>query len=154
MGPRTGSQGDGSKYSEVRIGLGSLYVSGKLPNYPSPKPTLTLTSHLGKLLNYPSPKPTLTLTSHLGKLLNYPSPKPTLTLTSYLGKLLNYPSPKPTLTLTRSPLWAPALTCHLVTGSYLGLTPALRICQVRALKERCRLPVAIFDIPDVNVLVA
>ena len=24
----------------------SLYVSGKLPTYPSPKPTLTLTSHL------------------------------------------------------------------------------------------------------------
>ena len=27
---------------------GSLYVSGKLPTYPSPKPTLTLTSHLGQ----------------------------------------------------------------------------------------------------------
>ena len=26
--------------------LGSLYSSGKLPTYPSPKPTLTLTSHL------------------------------------------------------------------------------------------------------------
>ena len=25
--------------------FGSLYVSGKLPTYPSPKPTLTLTSH-------------------------------------------------------------------------------------------------------------
>ena len=25
---------------------GSLYISGKLPTYPSPKPTLTLTSHL------------------------------------------------------------------------------------------------------------
>jgi len=25
-----------------------LYVSGKLPTYPSPKPTLTLTSHLGQ----------------------------------------------------------------------------------------------------------
>ena len=25
---------------------GLLYVSGKLPTYPSPKPTLTLTSHL------------------------------------------------------------------------------------------------------------
>ena len=24
------------------------YVSGKLPTYPSPKPTLTLTSHLGQ----------------------------------------------------------------------------------------------------------
>jgi len=28
--------------------LGSLYVSGKLPTYPSPKPTLTLTCHLGQ----------------------------------------------------------------------------------------------------------
>ena len=28
--------------------LGSLYVSGKLPTYPSPKPTLTLTSHFGQ----------------------------------------------------------------------------------------------------------
>ena len=28
--------------------LGSFYVSGKLPTYPSPKPTLTLTSHLGQ----------------------------------------------------------------------------------------------------------
>ena len=27
---------------------GSLYISGKLPTYPSPKPTLTITSHLGK----------------------------------------------------------------------------------------------------------
>ena len=27
---------------------GSLYVCGKLPTYPSPKPTLTLTSHLGQ----------------------------------------------------------------------------------------------------------
>ena len=27
---------------------GSSYVSGKLPTYPSPKPTLTLTSHLGQ----------------------------------------------------------------------------------------------------------
>ena len=27
---------------------GSIYVSGKLPIYPSPKPTLTLTSHLGQ----------------------------------------------------------------------------------------------------------
>ena len=26
--------------------IGSLYVSGKLPTYPSPKPKLTLTSHL------------------------------------------------------------------------------------------------------------
>ena len=28
--------------------LGSLYVSGKLPTYPSPKPPLTLTFHLGQ----------------------------------------------------------------------------------------------------------
>ena len=28
--------------------LGSLYISGKLPTCPSPKPTLTLTSHLGQ----------------------------------------------------------------------------------------------------------
>ena len=27
---------------------GSSYVSGKLPTYPSPNPTLTLTSHLGQ----------------------------------------------------------------------------------------------------------
>ena len=27
---------------------GSLYVFGKLPIYPSPKPILTLTSHLGQ----------------------------------------------------------------------------------------------------------
>ena len=26
----------------------SLYVSGKLPTYPSPKPKVTLTSHLGQ----------------------------------------------------------------------------------------------------------
>ena len=30
--------------------LGSFYVSGKLPTYPSPKPKLTLTSHLGQML--------------------------------------------------------------------------------------------------------
>ena len=28
--------------------LGSLYVSGEQPSYPSPKPALTLTSHLGQ----------------------------------------------------------------------------------------------------------
>ena len=28
--------------------LGSLWVSGKLPSYPSPKPTLTLSFHLGQ----------------------------------------------------------------------------------------------------------
>ena len=27
---------------------GSLYLSGKLPTHPSPKPALTLTSHLGQ----------------------------------------------------------------------------------------------------------
>ena len=27
---------------------GSLYISGKLPTYPSPKQTLTLTSHVGQ----------------------------------------------------------------------------------------------------------
>ena len=35
------------------------------------------------------------------------------------------------------------------------LTPAVRICLVRALKEReYQLPIAIFDVRDVNVLVA
>ena len=28
--------------------IGSIKVSGKLPTYPSPKSTLTLTSHLGQ----------------------------------------------------------------------------------------------------------
>ena len=28
--------------------IGSLYVFGKLPTYPSPESTLTLTSHLGQ----------------------------------------------------------------------------------------------------------
>ena len=32
----------------VKRGLGSFYVSGKLPTYPSPKPTLILSSHLGQ----------------------------------------------------------------------------------------------------------
>ena len=37
----------------------------------------------------------------------------------------------------------------------LCLTPAERICRVKALKERkYQLPVAIFDVRDVNVLVA
>ena len=35
-------------WKPVRTKLGSLHVSGKLPTYPSPKPTLTLTSHLGQ----------------------------------------------------------------------------------------------------------
>ena len=37
------------KRMEIRLeNFRSLYVSGKLPTYPSPKPTLTLTSHLGQ----------------------------------------------------------------------------------------------------------
>ena len=32
--------------------LGSLYISGKLPTYPSPKPTLTITSHLGQNVGF------------------------------------------------------------------------------------------------------
>ena len=32
----------------LRSLFGSLFVSGKLPTYPSPKPTSTLTSHLGQ----------------------------------------------------------------------------------------------------------
>ena len=36
-------------YNEER-NFGSLYVSWKLPTYPSPKPTLMLTSHLGNML--------------------------------------------------------------------------------------------------------
>ena len=36
---------EGSRY------FGSLYVSGKLPTYPSPKPTLKLTSHLGQIID-------------------------------------------------------------------------------------------------------
>ena len=37
-------------YGETLLGIptGSLYVSGKLPTYPSAKPTLTPTSHLGQ----------------------------------------------------------------------------------------------------------
>ena len=34
--------------TKKRILCGSLHVSGKLPGYPSPKQTLTLTSHLGQ----------------------------------------------------------------------------------------------------------
>ena len=34
----------------LRSICGSLYVIGKLPNYPSPKLTLTLTSHLWQML--------------------------------------------------------------------------------------------------------
>ena len=37
------------KFESGLVGsFGSLYVSGKLPTYPSPKPTLNLTSHLGQ----------------------------------------------------------------------------------------------------------
>ena len=32
----------------ARTQFGSLHVSGKLPTCPSPKPTLTLSSHLGQ----------------------------------------------------------------------------------------------------------
>ena len=32
----------------VHIVFRSIYISGKLPTYPSPKSTLTLTSHLGQ----------------------------------------------------------------------------------------------------------
>ena len=32
----------------LRTIFGSFYVSGKLPTYPSPKPTLTLSSYLGQ----------------------------------------------------------------------------------------------------------
>ena len=41
------SAGHGYKWRVRRyIHFGSLYVSGKLPTYPSPKPILTLTSQL------------------------------------------------------------------------------------------------------------
>ena len=36
---------EGSRY------FGSLYVSGKLPTHPSPKPTLKLTSHLRQIID-------------------------------------------------------------------------------------------------------
>ena len=35
-------------FSSLLSCFGSLYFSGKLPTYPSHKPTLTLTSHLGQ----------------------------------------------------------------------------------------------------------
>ena len=38
----------GELYSYTSKDSGSIYVFGKLPTYPSPKSTLTLTSHLGK----------------------------------------------------------------------------------------------------------
>ena len=39
----------GTKYIK-HTNFGSLIVSGKTPTYPSPKPMLTLTSHLGQTL--------------------------------------------------------------------------------------------------------
>ena len=60
----------------------ALYVSRKLPTYPSPKPTLTLTSHLGQIHQM---IPWIIYVS--GKLPTYPSPKPTLALTSHLGQI-------------------------------------------------------------------
>ena len=38
----------GVPLEDLRCIGGSLYVSGKLPTYPYPKPILTLTSHLGQ----------------------------------------------------------------------------------------------------------
>ena len=32
----------------INVTFGLFYVSGKLPTYPSPKPILSLTSHLGQ----------------------------------------------------------------------------------------------------------
>ena len=38
------------RYRELTLGksIGSIQISGKLPTYPSPKPSLSLTSHLGQ----------------------------------------------------------------------------------------------------------
>ena len=38
----------GFSWRKVSQRCGFLYVSGKLPTYPSPKPKLTLTSHFGQ----------------------------------------------------------------------------------------------------------
>ena len=38
----------GVLFEDLKCIGGSLYISGKLPIYPSPKPILTLTSHLGQ----------------------------------------------------------------------------------------------------------
>ena len=38
----------GVPFEDLRCIGGSLYVYGKLPTYPSPKPILTHTSHLGQ----------------------------------------------------------------------------------------------------------
>ena len=53
-GPFAASHSHGKPESKRRTrtgqtrDVGSIYVSGKLPTYPSPKSTLTLTSHLGQ----------------------------------------------------------------------------------------------------------
>ena len=36
----------------IDTNCGLIWVSGKLPTYPSPKPTLTLTSHLGQNVGF------------------------------------------------------------------------------------------------------
>ena len=47
------------------------------------------------------------------------------------------------------------LTSHTTNLNAFVFTPAVRICRGRTLKERkYQLPVAIFDVRDVNVLVA
>ena len=47
------------------------------------------------------------------------------------------------------------LLSHTASLNAFVLIPAVRICRVRALKEReYQLPVAVFDVWDVNVLVA
>ena len=47
------------------------------------------------------------------------------------------------------------LLSHTTSLNAFVLSPAVRICRVRALKEReYQLPVAIFDVWNVNVLVA
>ena len=47
------------------------------------------------------------------------------------------------------------LLSHITNLNAFVLTPAVRICRVRALKERkYQPPVAIFDVEDVNILVA
>ena len=47
------------------------------------------------------------------------------------------------------------LLSHTTNMNAFVLTPTVRICRVRALKERkYQLPVAIFEVEDVNSLVA
>ena len=47
------------------------------------------------------------------------------------------------------------LLSHKTNLNAFVLTPAVRICRVRAMKERkYQLPVAIFDVEDVNIQVA